>query len=81
MDRRTIALDAALTVIGRDGMRALTHRAVDAEAGFPPGTTSNHFRTRHALLDGALGRLIQHDLADRRAMLAHLPRRWRRGRG
>ena len=64
MDRRTIALDAALTVIGREGMRALTHRAVDAEAGFPPGTTSNHFRTRHALLDGALGRLIQRDLAD-----------------
>jgi len=32
-------------------MRALTHRAVDAEAGVPVGSTANYFSTREALLE------------------------------
>ena len=40
-DRRTAILDAALELVGTLGMRGLTHRAVDAAAGLPPGSTSN----------------------------------------
>ena len=30
-DRRTLLLDAALELVGTEGMRGLTHRAVDAD--------------------------------------------------
>lgn len=50
-------LDAAIRVLGTGGMRQLTHRAVDTEAGVPAGTTSNHFRSREALVAGVLGRI------------------------
>lgn len=57
-DRRTLLLDAALELVGTQGMRGLTHRAVDAAAGFPPGSTSNHFRTREALVLGIVERFV-----------------------
>jgi AcrR family transcriptional regulator len=41
-------------VLGSGGSRALTHRSVDRAAGVAEGTTSNHFRTRAALIAGAL---------------------------
>jgi AcrR family transcriptional regulator len=56
-DRRQLLADAAIAVIGRSGMRALTHRAVDSAADVPPGTTSYHFRTRRELLRGVLNRI------------------------
>lgn len=56
-DRRQLLADAAIAVIGRSGMRALTHRAVDTAADVPPGTTSYHFRTRRELLRGVLNRI------------------------
>ena len=43
-------LDAAVVVTARAGLRGLTHRAVDAEAGLPQGSTSAYLRTRMALL-------------------------------
>ncbi|MGD9528474.1 MAG: TetR/AcrR family transcriptional regulator, partial [Pseudonocardia sp.] len=49
--RRETLLDAAVRVLGGRGMRALTHRAVDAEAGVPVGSTANYFSTREALLE------------------------------
>ncbi|MGK3202663.1 TetR/AcrR family transcriptional regulator [Amycolatopsis sp. MEPSY49] len=49
-ERRTALTDAAIEVLARDGARGLTYRAVDAEAGVPPGTTSNYFRSRDQLL-------------------------------
>lgn len=52
-------LDAAIRVLGTAGPRGLTHRAVDAAAGLPQGSTSNHFRTRDALVDGVVGRLLE----------------------
>ncbi len=55
-DRRTTLLDAAIEVLGRHGARGLTHRAVDEAAGCPPGSTSNYFRTRDALLAGVVTR-------------------------
>ncbi|WP_309129556.1 TetR family transcriptional regulator [Microbacterium sp.] len=51
---RRRALDAAITLVGTEGVRALTHGRVDAAASLPPGSTSNHFRTRAALLAGVI---------------------------
>lgn len=62
-DRPELVADAAVTVLARDGLRALTHRAVDAEAGLPYGSTSNCFRTRSALLAAIVARLEELDLA------------------
>src|SRR5919107_1137181 len=61
-DRRSVILDAALRVIAEQGMRALTHRAVDAAAGLPGGSTSYYFRSRAALLTGCVAWLLQLDL-------------------
>ena len=36
-------------VIADEGLRGLTHRAVDRRAGLPEGTCSAYFRTRQAL--------------------------------
>lgn len=52
--RRIAVLRGAIAVLGSQGARALTHRAVDRAAAVAEGTTSNHFRTRTALLVGAL---------------------------
>lgn len=54
--RRDRLADAAMLILARDGARGLTHRAVDAEAGEPPGTTSRYFRTRRALLTAVMER-------------------------
>lgn len=63
MDRKTALADAAITLVGGTGLRALTHRAVDATAGLPPGTCSYHYRTRRALLAAALTRIADLDTA------------------
>lgn len=51
---RQRALEAAAALVGAHGVRALTHGRVDTAAGLPPGSTSNHFRTRAALLAGVI---------------------------
>ncbi|MEV0676667.1 TetR family transcriptional regulator [Actinosynnema sp. NPDC050436] len=61
MTRRLQVLDAAIAVLGAAGPRGLTHRAVDAAAGLPQGSTSNHFRTRDALVDGVVDRLLERE--------------------
>ncbi|WOX25643.1 TetR/AcrR family transcriptional regulator [Streptomyces solicathayae] len=53
--------DAALALLAERGMRGLTHRAVDERAGLPQGSTSNHARTRQALLEIAVARLAHHE--------------------
>jgi DNA-binding transcriptional regulator YbjK len=65
--RRALLTDAAIRIIARTGLRGLTHRAVDAEAGVPEGSTSYYFRTRLALLSATLDRLAE---LDRMLMLA-----------
>ena len=59
--RRDQLADAAITVIAEHGMRGLTHRSVDAAAGAPVGTTSNHARTRLAVLLLAMERITELD--------------------
>jgi AcrR family transcriptional regulator len=63
-DRKVLLADAAIDVLGRDGLRALTHRAVDTRAGLPQGTCSYHHRTRRSLLAAALNRIADLDRAD-----------------
>ena len=72
--RRLELLDAALHVVADEGLRGLTHRAVDRRAGLPEGTCSAYFRTREALQTGltqyVAGRCgedvaaLAHDLAE-----------------
>ncbi|MFE4588427.1 TetR/AcrR family transcriptional regulator [Streptomyces laurentii] len=71
--RRTLLADAALDVLADAGMRGLTHRAVDAAAGLPAGTTSAYFRTRSALLTALVRRLVARDQDELRAAAAHTP--------
>jgi AcrR family transcriptional regulator len=56
-NRRETLLDAAIQVLGERGMRALTHRAVDAEAGVAAGSTANYFPTREGLLQAIVERV------------------------
>src|SRR5262244_257293 len=59
MSRRADIADAAIRTLARDGMRGLTHRAVDRTAGLPEGSASYYFRTRRALLQATVERLAE----------------------
>ena len=61
---RERALDAALALVGEQGIRALTHARVDERAGLPKGSTSNWFRTRNALLAGVVTWLAESERAE-----------------
>lgn len=51
-NRRRELLDAAVTVIRRDGAQSLTLDAVAAEAGVSKGGVLYHFGSKRALIDG-----------------------------
>jgi AcrR family transcriptional regulator len=61
--RRRDLLDAAIDLIGERGIHGLTHRSLDAAAGLPTGSTSNHFRTRDALLEAVAERFAVRERA------------------
>jgi DNA-binding transcriptional regulator YbjK len=61
---RERALEAAVELLGAQGVRALSHGRVDARAGLPPGSTSNWFRTRRALLAGVVDWIAERERAD-----------------
>ncbi|APU38936.1 MULTISPECIES: TetR/AcrR family transcriptional regulator [unclassified Streptomyces] len=63
-DRRTLIADTAIGLVAAVGLRGLTHRAVDAAAVLPAGSTSYYFRTRTALIGACYQRLAELDLAD-----------------
>lgn len=67
--RRRVLLDAALEVLAEQGLRGLTHRAVDRQAGLPEGSCSAYLRTRKALLT-ALTEYVAASLAADVARLA-----------
>lgn len=58
---RERALEAAVELLGTEGIRALSHARVDARAGLPAGSTSNWFRTRRALLAGIVDWISVHE--------------------
>jgi DNA-binding transcriptional regulator YbjK len=57
-ERRIQILDAAIDILVDTGVGGVAHRQVDTRAGLPPGTTSNYFRTRQALLEAAAARTV-----------------------
>lgn len=59
--RREIVADAAIAVLAARGPGALTHRAVDAEAGLPAGSASNVVRSKRELVDLAWQRIAELD--------------------
>ena len=61
---RERGLEAAVELLGAEGVRALTHARVDERAGLPPGSTSNWFRTRRSLLAGVVDWIAEHERAD-----------------
>ncbi|MEH3078742.1 MAG: hypothetical protein PGN11_19120 [Quadrisphaera sp.] len=61
-DRASQVVAAAIRVLAAGGSRTLTHRAVDAEAHLPTGSTSNVFRTRRALVAAVVEAVLQRDL-------------------
>jgi DNA-binding transcriptional regulator YbjK len=63
-----VLADAAIGVLADAGVRGLTHRAVDAAAGLPIGTTSAYLRTRQALLTALVRRLVELDQGELQAI-------------
>lgn len=64
MGRREDLADAAIATLAQEGMRGLTHRAVDKAAGVSEGSTSYYFRTRQALLQAVVERATEVDTAE-----------------
>ncbi|MFI9839986.1 TetR/AcrR family transcriptional regulator [Nonomuraea sp. NPDC051941] len=62
--RRQALTDAAIELLASSGAHGLTHRAVEKAAGLPPGTASNYFRSREALLVAAAERIVELHHAD-----------------
>ncbi|MGV9383200.1 TetR/AcrR family transcriptional regulator [Nonomuraea sp. NPDC003707] len=73
MSRRQEIADAAIGLLAAEGMRGLTHRAVDRAADLPEGSTSYYFRTRQALLQATVERLADHTAADLAALQERAP--------
>jgi DNA-binding transcriptional regulator YbjK len=63
-NRRDALLDAAISLLGERGVHGLTHRAVDAAAELPSGSTANYFGTRDALLGAVVERVADGERAD-----------------
>jgi AcrR family transcriptional regulator len=57
--RRQDLADAAIALLASSGVHGLTHRAAEHAAGLPPGTASNYFRSREALLIAAAERIAE----------------------
>ncbi|MFD3695878.1 TetR/AcrR family transcriptional regulator [Streptomyces sp. NPDC058646] len=53
-ERRQRIIDAAVRVVGAQGIAGLSHRSAAAEAGVPLGSTTYHFKTLDDLLVAAL---------------------------
>jgi AcrR family transcriptional regulator len=62
--RRDWLLDASIEVLGGRGVRAVTHRAVDAEAGLGAGSTANYFSSRDALFQAIVERFAERERAN-----------------
>lgn len=58
-DRVRLIGEAVIRILAREGARALTHRRVDRELGFPEGSTSAYCRRREDLLAAGHQRLLE----------------------
>lgn len=64
MDRRQRIANAGIALIARGGTHRLTHRAVDAEAVLPNGSTSYYARSRRDLIRLVMEQLSAESQAD-----------------
>lgn len=72
--RRAKIADTAIALLIEGGVHGVTHRAIDARAGLPTGTSSNYFRSREALLVTVAQRVAELHQADMAAAAAaHVP--------
>ncbi|MFE3060211.1 TetR/AcrR family transcriptional regulator [Nocardia sp. NPDC059239] len=71
--RREALLEAAIRLLAREGARAVTHRAVAAEAGTTHGNARYYFGTLDQLLDEALRQLAARQIDEVRALFDGLP--------
>ena len=71
-ERRERILRATLTVIGRHGIGAVTHRAVAEEAGVPLGTLTYWFAAKDDLLREALLLFVEEETGRLRGVEATL---------
>jgi AcrR family transcriptional regulator len=69
--RRRAITDAAIALLAASGVHGVTHRAVEKAAGLPPGTASNYFRSREALLVAAAHRIVELHHADMDLIAQH----------
>ena len=63
-----------VVVVADHGLRGLTHRAVDREAGLPEGSCSGYFRTRRALQTALTEYVARHLTEDVERLSATLAR-------
>ncbi|WP_280339379.1 TetR/AcrR family transcriptional regulator, partial [Nocardia neocaledoniensis] len=63
-DRRALIVAGAIELIATRGIRALTHRALDAHLALPLGSTSYYFRTRQALIEAVADGITARSAAD-----------------
>lgn len=61
--RRQAILDAAMRVIVRDGVRAVRHRAVAAEAGVPLSATTYYFKDIDDLITDTFAQFVERSAA------------------
>src|SRR5690625_2379430 len=57
ISRRDVVTDSAIAVVAEQGARGPAHRAVDARADVPVGSTSTVYRARVALITGLMERV------------------------
>ncbi|MFI7492765.1 TetR/AcrR family transcriptional regulator [Micromonospora echinaurantiaca] len=62
--RRQALTDAAIDLLAASGVHGVTHRAVEKAAALPPGTASNYFPSREALLVATARRIVELHHAD-----------------
>src|SRR4051812_32468979 len=60
---RAAIVDATVRLIGRGGTAAVTHRAVAAEAGVSLSSTTYHFSSKDEIVDAALLRVAEREIA------------------
>ncbi|MGP4111429.1 TetR/AcrR family transcriptional regulator [Streptomyces sp. 4N509B] len=54
-------LDAAISLVAREGLQHLSHRRVEREAGLTHGSTTYYFRTREAMIREIIDHLAERD--------------------
>lgn len=68
--RRQSILDAAMRIIVRDGVRAVRHRAVAAEAAVPLSATTYYFKDINDLITDTFAQFVEHSAASLARMWA-----------